>query len=124
MLLTLTPMRYSLLIFDLEGTLVDSRSSILAAMENMALEMGMTQEVFFRRKVHIGLPMADILKSLGICDIPAARAVYKKIQSSPEPCTLYPAPPYHYPFSANLKMQWRSPVHPFCSWAKAMSSPN
>ena len=59
-------MNYKLIIFDLDGTLVDSKASIMAAMADMAREMGLTQEQLAQRPVHIGLPMSDILRELGI----------------------------------------------------------
>ena len=71
-------MNYKLIIFDLDGTLVDSKASIMAAMGDMALEMGLTKEELLQRPVHIGLPMSDILRELGIQDIEAARAAYRK----------------------------------------------
>jgi len=69
---------YKLIIFDLDGTLVDSKASIMAAMGDMAIEMGLTKEQLLQRPVHIGLPMSDILRELGIEDIEAARAAYRK----------------------------------------------
>ncbi|MBN2108218.1 MAG: HAD family hydrolase [Deltaproteobacteria bacterium] len=72
-----TAMNYRLIIFDLDGTLVDSRDSIMAAMGDMAREMGLTQEQLSQRPIHIGLPMSDILRELGIQDIDAARAAYR-----------------------------------------------
>jgi phosphoglycolate phosphatase len=68
---------YQLIIFDLDGTLVDSKASIMAAMGDMALEMGLSQEELVRKPVNIGLPMSDILRELGIEDIEAARAAYR-----------------------------------------------
>ncbi len=70
-------MKYKLIIFDLDGTLVDSRASITAAMQDMARELGLTQEQQGRR-INIGLPMSDILRELGIQDIEAARTAYRK----------------------------------------------
>ena len=71
-------MQYKLIIFDLDGTLVDSKASIMAAMGDMALEMGLPAEELARKPVNIGLPMVDILRGLGIDDIEAARAAYRK----------------------------------------------
>ena len=71
-------MNYKLIIFDLDGTLVDSKASIMAAMGDMALEIGLTQDELAQRPVHIGLPMADILRDLGIDDIDDARVAYRK----------------------------------------------
>jgi len=71
-------MNYKLIIFDLDGTLVDSKGSIMAAMGDMALEMGLTKDDLAQRPIHIGLPMSDILRELGIQDIEAARAAYRR----------------------------------------------
>jgi HAD superfamily hydrolase (TIGR01509 family) len=71
-------MAYKLVIFDLDGTLVDSRASITAAMHDMARELGMKQVQQQGRKINIGLPMSDILRDFGIEDIEAARAIYRK----------------------------------------------
>jgi len=70
-------MKYKLIIFDLDGTLVDSRASITAAMQDMACELGLPQEQQGRR-INIGLPMSDILRDFGIEDIEAARAAYRR----------------------------------------------
>ena len=70
-------MKYKLIIFDLDGTLVDSRTSITAAMQDMARELGLPQEQHGRR-INIGLPMSDILRDFGIEDIEAARAAYRR----------------------------------------------
>jgi phosphoglycolate phosphatase len=70
-------MKYKLIIFDLDGTLVDSRASITAAMQDMARELGLPQEQHGRR-INIGLPMSDILRDLGIEDIEAARTAYRR----------------------------------------------
>ncbi len=69
---------YKLIIFDLDGTLVDSKASIMAAMRDMALAMGLSQEEFAQKPVNIGRPMTDILRGLGISDIETARAVYRQ----------------------------------------------
>ena len=71
-------MKYKLIIFDLDGTLVDSKASIMAAMGDMALAMGLSREEFAGKPVNIGLPMSDILRELGISDIQTARAVYRE----------------------------------------------
>jgi HAD superfamily hydrolase (TIGR01509 family) len=71
-------MNYSLILFDLDGTLVDSRPSIMAAMADMARDMGLSQEQLAQKPIHIGLPMSDILRELGIDDIDAARAAYRR----------------------------------------------
>ena len=52
--------------------------SIMAAMGDMALAMGLSQEEFAQKPVNIGLPMSDILRGLGIADIEGARAVYRQ----------------------------------------------
>lgn len=70
-------MHYKLIIFDLDGTLVDSRASIMAAMDDMARELGLTKQQRAQRPIHIGLPMSDILRGLGIQDIEAARSSYR-----------------------------------------------
>jgi HAD superfamily hydrolase (TIGR01549 family) len=75
-------MKYKLVIFDLDGTLVDSKASIMAAMGDMALEMGLTREQLLQRPIHIGLPMSDILRELGIDAIEAARTSYRKHYST------------------------------------------
>jgi phosphoglycolate phosphatase len=71
-------MNYKLIIFDLDGTLVDSKASIMAAMRDMAVAMGLSQEEFAQKPVNIGLPMSDILRGFGIADIEAARSVYRQ----------------------------------------------
>jgi len=71
-------MNYKLIIFDLDGTLVDSKASIMAAMRDMALAMGLSQEKFAEKPVNIGLPMSNILRGLGIADIETARAIYRQ----------------------------------------------
>lgn len=73
-------MNYKLIIFDLDGTLVDSKASIMSSMRDMALELGFSQEEFLEKSatVNIGLPMADILRDLGISDVEGARAVYRQ----------------------------------------------
>ena len=71
-------MKYRLIVFDLDGTLVDSKASIMAAMGDMVLEMGLAKEQLLQRPINIGLPMSDILRELGIQDIEAARAAYRK----------------------------------------------
>lgn len=70
-------MTYRLLIFDLDGTLVDSRQSIKSALRDTALEMGISEEEFLSRDLYIGIPLSDILRSLGMTDIEKARALYR-----------------------------------------------
>lgn len=71
-------MKYRLCIFDLDGTLVDSRPAILAALQDTARELGIADAAVQSRSIHIGLPLAEILRQLGFQDIDQARGVYRR----------------------------------------------
>jgi pyrophosphatase PpaX len=70
-------MKYRLCIFDLDGTLVDSRPAIFAALQDTARELGIADAAAQSRSIHIGLPLTEILRQLGFQDIDRARAVYR-----------------------------------------------
>ncbi|MCX8043731.1 MAG: HAD family hydrolase [Desulfobacterota bacterium] len=71
-------MRYRLCIFDLDGTLIDSRHAIGAALQETARELKLDEVEVSQFALYIGLPLDSILQKLGFRDIEQARAVYRK----------------------------------------------
>ena len=67
---------YRLYIFDLDGTVVDSRESIGHAFASLArsLDLNISTDL---GDLHIGLALDEIFAQLNIDDIPAAREIYR-----------------------------------------------
>jgi len=70
-------MTYRLCIFDVDGTLLDSRNSITGAFEGMLRDLGMEGTVS-RERFRIGYPLLEIFEELGITDIERARKYYAR----------------------------------------------
>ncbi|MFC1591910.1 HAD family hydrolase [Thermodesulfobacteriota bacterium] len=70
-------MTYRLVIFDLDGTLIDSRASIVTAFRAVARDLGMPGEVFPDGEAYIGYALNDVLEKLRIADVARARELYR-----------------------------------------------
>lgn len=67
---------YRLYIFDLDGTIIDSRESISRAFTRLAQSLGLTISTD-PDDLHIGLSLDEIFSQLAINDIPRARELYR-----------------------------------------------
>ncbi len=71
-------MRYLAVLFDLDGTIIDSRNSIMNAMRKTADEFGLPDSAVTIGSKLIGYPLPEILKRMGVKDFERGVGVYRK----------------------------------------------
>lgn len=71
-------MRYLAVVFDLDGTLIDSRSSILTALRDTVRDFGLPDGAYERGAELIGQPLENMLAAMGVSDIEKGIEVYRK----------------------------------------------
>lgn len=71
-------MKYLCYIFDLDGTVMDSRDSILSALRDTMRDFGLNTDDMFKGTAYIGHTLEKVLSSVGLVDVEKARELYRK----------------------------------------------
>jgi phosphoglycolate phosphatase-like HAD superfamily hydrolase len=71
-------MKYLLYIFDLDGTIIDSRGSIISALYDTLDFFNLPKINSEKGKLYIGHTLEDILRNIGVEDIERGRQVYRE----------------------------------------------
>lgn len=71
-------MKYLLYIFDLDGTIINSRNSILNAIKDTMEDFGLPTDNYEDASKYIGQTLEDVLRGVGIRDIKKGRVSYRE----------------------------------------------
>lgn len=71
-------MKYLCYIFDLDGTIMDSRDSILNALRDTMSDFKLNTDDMFKGTAYIGHTLEHVLSSVGLIDTEKARVFYRK----------------------------------------------
>ncbi len=70
-------MPYKLFLFDLDGTLINSRHSIVSAFESVARDLGIEGGLFPDGETYIGYTLDEVFSKLDLSDPDKARELYR-----------------------------------------------
>lgn len=71
-------MRYKQIIFDVDGTLIDTKYTVMQSLQDTLKTLTGDTWALERLTFSLGIPGADALSKIGIADIPSAMALWDK----------------------------------------------
>jgi phosphoglycolate phosphatase len=71
-------MKYLAVVFDLDGTIMDSRGSILTALRDTVEDFSLPENAYAKGAALIGQPLENMLEAMGVTDMKKGFEVYRK----------------------------------------------